>query len=65
VLWVEEVVPEESRRWIVGDGEVSAHARGRSGPEGHVNSCLIQGVKTPCSLRLEISSQEVKSSCFV
>ena len=42
---------DEKRGWMVGDGGVSAHACGRSGPEGLVISCLIQGVKTPCSLR--------------
>ena len=60
MLWVEEMVPEESRRWIAGYGEVSEHARGRSGPEGLVISCLIQGVETPCSLRLVFSRQGSK-----
>jgi len=50
---------------MVGIGEVSAHARGRSGPEGQVIFCLIQGVETPCSLRLEIFPQEVKTPCFL
>ena len=46
MLWVEAMVPDENCGGMVGNRKASAHVRGRSGPEGPVISCLIQGVKT-------------------